>query len=99
MYCSLNDWPKVRQAFVTAKVREPHYWIAAYPGNGAKLYPGSIAHQYANPGPYDISVVADYWPGVDPKPVPVPVPVPSTTETWFLDGDVLGVRTEGQIHD
>jgi len=55
-------------------VTEPHWWIAAYPGNGANLYPGAVAHQYADPGPVDLSVVADYWPGVDPKPVPKPTP-------------------------
>ena len=70
VYCSLSAWPTVRAAFATAHVAEPHWWVAAYPGNGAQLYPGSIAHQYANPGPVDISVVADYWPGVDPKPAP-----------------------------
>jgi len=76
IYCSLSIWPRVKQAFNNQGVAPPHYWIAAYPGNGANLYPGSVAHQYANPGPVDISVVADYWPGVDPKPVPIPVPNP-----------------------
>jgi len=76
VYCSLSAWPTVRAAFATAHVAEPHWWVAAYPGNGAQLYPGSIAHQYANPGPVDISVVADYWPGVDPKPV-APQPAPA----------------------
>ena len=65
VYCSLAAWPTVRAAFAAAHVPEPHYWIAAYPGNGPNLYPGSVAHQYADPGPVDISVVADYWPGVD----------------------------------
>jgi hypothetical protein len=65
VYCSFSAWPVVKAAFTAAKVTEPHYWIAAYPGNGPNLYSGSIAHQYANPGPVDISVVADYWPGVD----------------------------------
>jgi len=69
VYCSLSAWPSVQAAFAAARVDPPHWWIAAYPGNGPKLYPGSIAHQYPNPGPVDISVVADYWPGVDPKPV------------------------------
>jgi len=73
VYCSLSLWPTVRKAFHNARVTEPHYWIAAYPGNGPNLYPGAYAHQYANPGPVDISVVADYWPGIDPKPVPKPV--------------------------
>ena len=68
VYCSLSAWPTVRAAFRDAGIAEPHWWIAAYPGNGPNLYDGSIAHQYANPGPVDISVVADYWPGVDPAP-------------------------------
>ena len=66
VYCSLSLWPTVRAAFAANGVAEPHWWIAAYPGNGPNLYPGSVAHQYADPGPVDISVVADYWPGVDP---------------------------------
>ena len=83
VYCNTATWPVVRAAFKAAGVREPHWWIAAYPGNGPRLYPGSVAHQYANPGPVDISVVADYWPGVDPrpptkptKPLEKPVPPP-----------------------
>lgn len=68
VYCSLAWWPSVRAAFIAQGVPEPHYWIAAYPGNGPRLYAGAVAHQYANPGPYDLSVVADYWPGVDIVP-------------------------------
>jgi hypothetical protein len=84
VYCSLSQWPVVRAAFAAAKVAQPHWWVAAYPGNGPNLYPGAVAHQYANPGPVDISVVADYWPGVDPKPVapkpaPTPTPAPPTS--------------------
>ena len=59
VYCNTSTWPTVRAAFAAAHIAEPHYWIAAYPGIGAALYPGSIAHQYADPGPVDISVVAD----------------------------------------
>ena len=79
VYCSLSLWPAVRAAFIANKVPEPHYWIAAYPGNGPNLYPGSVAHQYADPGPFDISVVADYWPGIDPIPT-MPLPAPPTQE-------------------
>ena len=68
VYCSAAAWPAVREAFAAAHVPEPHWWIAAYPGIGATLYPGTVAHQYADPGPYDVSVVADYWPGVDRAP-------------------------------
>jgi len=65
VYCNTSTLPTVQAAFRAAGVPEPHYWIASYPGIGPHLYPGSVAHQYADPGPYDISVVADYWPGVD----------------------------------
>ena len=94
VYCSLSQWPVVRAAFAAAKVAQPHWWVAAYPGNGPNLYPGAVAHQYANPGPVDISVVADYWPGIDPKHTPTPeVDMPLTqaeiehiaAEVWRYD--------------
>jgi hypothetical protein len=69
-YCSLSAWPAVRQAFTDAKVVEPWYWVAAYPGNGANLYPGAAAHQYVDHGGYDESVFVDYIPGIDPPPHP-----------------------------
>jgi hypothetical protein len=87
VYCSLSQWPVVRAAFAAAKVAEPHWWVAAYPGNGANLYPGSIAHQYANPGPVDISIVADYWPGVDTTPTPPP------EDDMFTDADRSMLQT------
>lgn len=69
VYCSISLWPAVRAAFHAANVAEPHYWVAGYPGGGAVIPAGAIAHQYADPltsgGNYDLSVVADYWPGVD----------------------------------
>jgi len=85
VYCSLSQWPVVRAAFAAAKVTQPHWWIAAYPGNGPALYPGSVAHQYANPGPVDISVVADYWPGVDHTSSSPASPFPTTTTTPEVD--------------
>ena len=60
-----QNWAIVINEFHKAGVPEPKWWIAAYPGNGPALYPNSVAHQYANPGPVDLSVVADYWPGID----------------------------------
>ena len=63
-----QNWGLVINEFHRQGVAEPHWWIAAYPGNGSNLYPGAVAHQYANPGPVDISVAADYWPGVDNPP-------------------------------
>lgn len=69
IYCNLSTWPAVQAAFKAAGVREPHYWIAHY-GAGANIPAGAVAVQYADPaghsgGNYDISAVADYWPGVD----------------------------------
>ena len=96
VYCSLSAWPTVRAAFATAHVAEPHWWVAAYPGNGAQLYPGSIAHQYANPGPVDISVVADYWPGVDPAPVSrSTVRTPIVTGKPAYPGYVTSIKSHG----
>jgi len=77
VYCSLAVWADVRNTFRLTGVPEPVWWIAAYPGNGPNLYPGSLAHQYAS-GPFgvgggdvDLSVVADVVPGLDgPGPSP-----------------------------
>jgi hypothetical protein len=72
VYCSYSLWrdpygvPGVLpRAFAAQGVDEPLWWIAAYPGIGERLYPGTVAHQYADVGPYDLSIVADFWPGVD----------------------------------
>jgi hypothetical protein len=68
VYCSLANWSAVKAAFAAAKVVPPHYWIAHY-GAGPDIPAGAIAVQYAAPpnsgGDWDLSVVADYWPGVD----------------------------------
>lgn len=76
----LNDWGPVRQAFRNAGVPEPHYLVARY--NGVReIPPGAIGRQFAHPHDgdgvannpwetgkhYDLSIVADYWPGVDNK--------------------------------
>lgn len=69
VYCSSSIWGAVQAAFRAAGEAQPHYWIAAYPGTGQNLPTlnglTAVAHQYSDPGPYDLSVVADYWPGVD----------------------------------
>lgn len=69
VYCNLSTWPAVQAAFTAAGVGQPHYWIAHY-GTGAVIPAGAVAVQYADPpggsgGNYDISAVADHWPGVD----------------------------------
>lgn len=73
VYCSESVWPAVIQAFTASQTPPPLYWIAAYPGPGPVLYPGSIAHQWADQGPYDESVAADFIPGIDSvQPAPQP---------------------------
>lgn len=73
VYCSMDNWPNVRAAHRTAGVPEPHYWIADYSlGSSPVLPAGAVALQYADRGGYDESIVADYWPGVDPVPAPKP---------------------------
>lgn len=72
VYCNSSTWPAVRAAFQSAGVGEPHYWVARYDGDPT-IPVGAIAKQYQDPGPYDLSSVADYWPGVDPAPSPTPV--------------------------
>lgn len=68
VYCNQLDpqvgWPAVRAAFHARGVAEPHYWVANYSGNTA-IPPGAVALQYTDTGSYDLSLVADYWPGVD----------------------------------
>jgi hypothetical protein len=68
IYCSASAWPGVRAAFAAAKVVGPHYWIAHYDGSTA-IPAGAVAKQYNDPphtgGHYDLSAVADHWPGVD----------------------------------
>lgn len=79
IYCNELDpvtgWPAVRAAFRARNVPEPHYWIAKYDGN-TTIPSGAVAKQYENTAGWDLSAVADYWPGVDPAPAP---PVSLTT--------------------
>ncbi|MEU5261515.1 hypothetical protein [Amycolatopsis sp. NPDC021455] len=66
VYCNASTWPSVRAAFRSAGVAEPHYWIAKFDGDPT-IPAGAVAKQYRGnvaPG-YDISSVADHWPGVD----------------------------------
>jgi hypothetical protein len=64
VYCNTSTWPAVKAAFASAGVTPPHYWVAQYDGNPA-IPAGAVAKQYSNPGPFDISAVADHWPGID----------------------------------
>jgi len=67
VYCNYSTWPLVRAAFQNAGIPEPHYWIAKYDKNPA-IPAGAVAKQHTNTAAWDLSSVADYWPGVDPAP-------------------------------
>jgi hypothetical protein len=89
VYCNASTQVAVQAAFNAAGVPQPHYWIAHY-DNVPTLPPGAVAKQYINDpisgGHYDLSVVADYWPGVDPagpQPATFP-PSPDDEESTVL---------------
>lgn len=72
VYCSHATWQECKQAFLNASVPEPHWWIADWDGK-EELPPGAVAKQYQADKYWDLSVVADHWPGVD-----APAVVPGT---------------------
>lgn len=72
VYCGESAWPTIREQFRLRNIQQPHWWIANYNG-GPAIPAGAIAIQYLgspgnSPGHYDVSNVADYWPGVDHLP-------------------------------
>jgi hypothetical protein len=68
VYCSYSAWSSLKILFGDLHMVQPHWWIARYDGK-AEMISGAVAKQYINPpgsgGHYDLSIVADYWPGVD----------------------------------
>ncbi len=77
VYMNTSTWPQVRAAFKARDVAEPHYWVAQYDGI-AVVPAGAVAKQYYNndAAGYDLSIVADYWPGVDEQQ-----PAPTSAQT------------------
>lgn len=75
----MNDWAPTMRAFDRAGVPHPHWWVANYDGRADYLPSSCVARQYAHPskppgnprgpfetnGHYDLSIVRDFWPGVD----------------------------------
>ena len=82
VYTSLDDndssygWPIVQQAFADQAVSPPHYWIAQYPTvtptnpviAASWVSLGAVAWQYADVGPFDLSVTNGTWPFSPPSP-------------------------------
>lgn len=75
VYCSWSAYVEVRGAFIQQGVAEPQWWIARY-NNDPTLLPWMVAKQYGGnvAGGYDVSSVADHWPGVDPGVTPMHQP-------------------------
>jgi hypothetical protein len=82
LYLMASMWPQVKTAVKNAGIAgKVSYWIAQYDGKG-EIPKGAVAKQYLHGdknhpgsysgGHYDTSIVADYWPGVDPEPAPKP---------------------------
>lgn len=82
VYMNTSTWPTVRSAFQARGVAEPHYWVAQY-DNVASIPAGAVAKQYYNNDSlgYDLSVVADHWPGIDPAPIATPVSAPTVASS------------------
>lgn len=83
VYCNTSTWPQLLAAFDRLGTARPHWWLAEYAASQARIaqllaLPGVVAVQYADEaltgGHYDLSAVADHWPGVDPEPEPSPPP-------------------------
>lgn len=90
IYMDETAWPAVQKAFADQAVAAPLYWVAAYvdePTQPVTIPDGAIAVQFYDYGGYDASLVADYWPGVDPEPVPAVSP------TTVLEEDSLNTTS------
>lgn len=84
VYCSLDTWGQVKQALAKADVAVPPWWIAHYLPAQPVLPADWAAWQWNSTPGYDQSVVADYWPGVDPAPGTDGGPDMAATETVVL---------------
>ena len=105
VYCSLLSWPTAKAAFAAAGIAGPHWWVADYSlGQAPQIPEGAVALQYTdNPpsSPYDTSIVADYWPGVDSQEVDMQqayramVAVPTDAPAGTVEAQYLVVLDPG----
>lgn len=91
VYCNRSTRPSVVSAFNAAGVALPHFWIAD-PNDGPVIPPGDVAVQFAAPphsgGHWDLSVVSDFWPGVDTMEWTDSLPNPLFDKTVTNPADV-----------
>ena len=79
VYMNFSTWQTVKDEFAAQSIDLPLFWVAQYDGV-ATVPAGAIAKQYQSTTGYDVSAVADYWPGVDPAPLPTTA-TPTSTES------------------
>lgn len=91
LYCSVANMATVRARLAAHGIAAPPFWVAHY-GVAPVIPAGAVALQYANEHPpgCDTSVVADYWPGIDPAP-PTPQPKGARMFTIINFGPQEGV--------
>lgn len=69
---------------------------ACFKGYDLPFEPTVIGTQYADPGTsgghYDLSLVQDYWPGVDPAPKPKPDPKPHVPGTPLIPATIAAAK-------
>jgi hypothetical protein len=75
VYTSYSNWNAVYQTVSANGLSQPPYWIADYSQNRDTWWPtlngiDAVAWQYADIGPYDLSLVAPYWEGIDDTMTP-----------------------------
>ena len=94
VYCNVATWPAVVAACKVQGVAPPIWWAADW-DRDPTITDGAIAKQHTNdvaPG-YDISSVADHWPGVDPEPTEedlTPEQAKQLADTAWLVKNALG---------
>lgn len=55
----------VKNAFITAGIPEPHYWLTMPGATSIPSQAVAVQTGFNSSQGYDVSLVADYWPGVD----------------------------------
>jgi len=96
-YMSESLWSTVQVCFNHQGVPDPLWWVAN--ANAADILPpGIIALQNTFMGVWDRSIVADYWPGVDPEPDPQPSPLEDdmapSVAIYYVDPATVPAGTE-----
>lgn len=97
VYMDYANWLLVRNQFADQAIPEPLYWVAAYvkdPTQVPAIPADAIAVQFYDYGGYDASVVADYWPGVDPAPIAESVPSAKTIQ--LEEEDAMSTSVNGR---